>query len=259
MVPSRRALGVLAALFVVGCHSDKTGPEVLTPSSIAASGSTSFTGTVGSALATPPAVLVTAKDGKPVPGATVTFAVTAGGGSVVGASAPTNTQGIATVGAWVLGKAPATPNTLTATVSGLSPVTFTATGAVGSASKLAAISGDGQAGDVGSPMSNPFVVRVTDAFDNPIVNAPVTFALTSGSGTLVPSSTTTDAQGRASSTITLSAAGPTSITASSSAVTGVSVPFNVSTGPTIQGKVTVASGLVRPFSTGRGVASASSN
>ena len=61
-----------------------------------------------------------------MPGATVTFAVTSGGGNVTGATQTTNSAGIATVGGWTLGSIPGT-NTLTATVSGLTPLTFTAT------------------------------------------------------------------------------------------------------------------------------------
>ena len=79
----------------------------------------------GTAVATPPAVYVTDHSGTPYAGAAVTFTVSGGGGSVTGATAFTNAQGIATVGSWVLGAVTGT-NTLTATVSGGVSVTFTA-------------------------------------------------------------------------------------------------------------------------------------
>jgi hypothetical protein len=81
----------------------------------------------GAAVAVAPAVLVRTPEGQPLVGVAVTFAVTAGDGSVEGASAVTNAEGVARVGAWVLGAAPGV-NTLAATVAGASVVTFGATG-----------------------------------------------------------------------------------------------------------------------------------
>jgi hypothetical protein len=72
-------------------------------------------------------VLVRDGNSNPVPGVTVSFAVASGGGSLSGAAPLTNASGIATLGSWTLGTT-AGSNTLTATVSGLPPVTFTATG-----------------------------------------------------------------------------------------------------------------------------------
>ncbi len=65
-----------------------------------------------------PAVRVTNAGGNPVPSATVTFAVTGGGGSVTGGTATTNANGIAQVGKWTLGTSPGV-STLSATVTRL--------------------------------------------------------------------------------------------------------------------------------------------
>jgi hypothetical protein len=75
---------------------------------------------------------VTDGDGLALSGETVTFAVASGGGTITGASAVTNSSGIATVGSWTLGPTAGT-NTLTATLAGAtgSPVTFTANGSAG--------------------------------------------------------------------------------------------------------------------------------
>lgn len=80
----------------------------------------------GTAVPVPPAVKLSDALGNGVAGASVTFAVTGGGGSVTGGTATTNAGGIATVGSWTLGPAVG-PNTLQATVAGLPAVNFTAT------------------------------------------------------------------------------------------------------------------------------------
>ncbi len=83
--------------------------------------------TAGTTVAIRPKVKVADAFGNGVSGVAVTFAVASGGGSVTGASQTTGTDGTATVGSWTLGSV-AGLNTLTASVSGLSSVTFTATG-----------------------------------------------------------------------------------------------------------------------------------
>jgi YVTN family beta-propeller protein len=85
-------------------------------------------------------VLVRDQFNNPVPGHAVTFAVTAGGGSVAGGNAVTDASGIAAVTSWTLGTTAGTNNnTLQATAPGLtgSPVTFTASAAPAAASQLA--------------------------------------------------------------------------------------------------------------------------
>ncbi len=65
------------------------------------------------------------------------------------------------------------------------------------------ISGDTQQGDTGATLADPFVVEVKDADSVAFIGVPVTFAVTAGGGTLSTTSTTTDANGRAESTLTL--------------------------------------------------------
>src|SRR5207249_5707185 len=76
-------------------------------------------------------------------------AVASGGGSVTGASQITNASGIATLGSWAVGPSTGT-NTVTASTSGLCPVTFTATGTAGGASSLVISAGDNQSAPVGT-------------------------------------------------------------------------------------------------------------
>jgi Bacterial Ig-like domain (group 2) len=81
----------------------------------------------GRALSVPPSVIVRDGYGNVVPGATVQFAVTGGGGSVSAASVATNGSGVAST-SWTL-ESPFT-NTLQATVAGVSSVSFNATGLI---------------------------------------------------------------------------------------------------------------------------------
>lgn len=98
------------------------------PANVVAVAGTNQTAVQGTQVATPPRVRVTDGSGNPVIGATVTFAVASGGGSITGSSQLTNTAGEAAVGSWTLGSG--STNTLTATVTGSgitgNPVTFTA-------------------------------------------------------------------------------------------------------------------------------------
>ena len=84
-------------------------------------------GIAGAAVGVAPAVVVRTPAGAVLGGVSVTFAVASGGGSITGATAVTNAEGIARVGSWVLGGTPGA-NTLTATVAGAPAVSFAATG-----------------------------------------------------------------------------------------------------------------------------------
>ena len=68
---------------------------------------------------------------------------------------------------------------------------------------LAKVSGDSQQGDPETALAQPFVVEVQDGNSVAFAGVPVTFAVTAGGGTLSATSTTTDANGRAASTLTL--------------------------------------------------------
>lgn len=167
------------------------GPAAMaTPSDLA------LTGTVGLALAVPPTVLVTDAYGNAVAGVTVTFAVMAGGGSVTGDTAVTDVHGRAAVGSWVLGTVTGT-NTLSASVSGLPPITLTATARSGPAASAVKLAGDGQMGGVSAAVDTLPAVLVRDAYGNPASGAVVTFAVASGGGTVAGAVRTTDTTGMA--------------------------------------------------------------
>ena len=68
---------------------------------------------------------------------------------------------------------------------------------------LTKVSGDGQEGTVGKPLAKPFVVSVLDQNGSAFAGAVVRFSVTAGGGTLSSTTATTDANGRARSTLTL--------------------------------------------------------
>ncbi len=88
------------------------------------------TAETGSPVAVAPSVAASDPFATPLPDFPVTFAAESGGGFAVDGEAVTDSDGVARVGAWVLGAQPGL-NTLTASGAGLggSPQTFTATGA----------------------------------------------------------------------------------------------------------------------------------
>ena len=97
-----------------------------TPASFTIVSGNNQSGPAGSTLPNPLVVRVADGGGDPIAGVTVGFAVSAGGGSVSPASATTAANGQAAAG-WTLGSVVG-PQTVTATVTGLPSVTFTANG-----------------------------------------------------------------------------------------------------------------------------------
>ncbi len=147
-------------------------------------------------VSVPPAVRVTDKDGAPVQGVSVTFAVTSGGGSVTGGAATTGSGGVATVGSWTLG-ATGGANALTATVTNTgvagNPVVFSATGL--GASQVVSQAGTGQTAPAGTAVPVLPAVLVTDQNGNPLQGISVTFAVTSGGGSVTGGTVTTGSNG----------------------------------------------------------------
>ena len=68
---------------------------------------------------------------------------------------------------------------------------------------LEKISGDNQQGEPNTTLTNPFIVEVRDANGNPFEGILVTFTIIAGGGSLKPQTATTDANGQASTTLTL--------------------------------------------------------
>ena len=144
-------------------------------------------------------VRVTDASGNPVSGATVTWRVRSGGGSVAPGSSTTDASGQASA-RWTVGPQ-AGANTLEATAGGAGSVTFRATGTAAAPSALALRTQPSASADAGVPFGRQPVVQLQDASGNEVAQAgvAVTVAVASGSGALAGTATrSTDASGRAS-------------------------------------------------------------
>ena len=138
-------------------------------------------GPTGVQLTEPFVVEVRDQNGSAFAGVVVTFAVTAGGGTLSSTTATTDANGHAR-STLTLGSEPVT-NTVTAIVEGLEPVTFTAT-APEALQTLTKVSGDSQAGPASTQLATPFVVSVKDQDGEAFAGASVNFSVTAGDGLL---------------------------------------------------------------------------
>lgn len=187
------------AILVVACGGGDGGtdptppppPPPPTPGALTAVSGQSQTVTVGQAVQV--TVRVTTTGGAVVSGATVSFAIQSGGGSVSAASVTSDAQGQAST-SWTIGTT-AGANTLRATVGSVAPVDFTATGVAGPATQVTIVAGSGQSARVGDPLPVRPSVRVRDQYQNPVANVPVTFAVTVGGGAVAGAAQVTGADG----------------------------------------------------------------
>lgn len=121
------------------------------------------------------------------------------------------------------------------------------------------VSGNAQVGLVGQPLSTPLVVKVTST-SGVVKGATVTFAVTSGSATVSPATTTSDNLGQAKTQVTFgSTPGAVSISASISGTSLVTVfsltsgASNVTTACSTSSPQTPAAGNVLPGMSGTGI------
>lgn len=169
---------------------------------IAAASPTTQSGTTSTAVSSIPSVFVSDAYGNPKSGVAVTFAVTAGGGAIVGGSQNTGSDGVATCTSWTLG-ASAGLNTATATSAGLSgsPVTFNANASASLPTQIVVQSGGAQTGITAGSASAAITFRVKDGGGTGVQGVTVSFSEV-GSGTLSVSSAESNASGDVSVTLT---------------------------------------------------------
>ena len=172
---------------------------------------------INSALPLPITVQVQDAAGNGVPGTTVTFAVTVGGGSVSNASGVSDDAGNVST-RWTLGATVGT-QAITATAAGLanSPSTIraTATSGTGGSGSMTVFGGNNQFALANAAVLTPPSVIVKDASNNPVSGVAVTFVASgassiSGSPTVTTGSTGIAAVGG----WTLGGAGSFTLTAS---------------------------------------------
>ncbi len=247
----RRTLPALALLafgaVLCACSDDNSGGSTTLSVAKATNSGDGQTAVVGEALANPLRVIVT-NNGAAANGVTVTWA-TPNGGSVAPATSTTDANGIATT-TWTLGSG-AGSQTASASVSSASgsPVTFTATATAApttlSVAKTTTNSGDAQTGPGGQALPNPLRVIVNDG-GVPANGVTVSWATPSG-GSVAPATSTTDANGIATTTWTLGGGGGAQ-TASASVNSASGSPVIFTATSTAAPNITVSPGGQLQFS-----------
>ena len=217
----------LTAVALLACGGDDlvlpTGetPASRVPAKLSIYSGNEQEGTAGAALAFPAVVQVVDENGDGLAGQTVSWNVATGEGSATPTSV-TDEQGLAS-SVWTLGNPG--PNTLTATVAGLSAVTFIADanngrgggggggggGAVPSAT-TSTISADPTSIQVETGVSS-IRVTVRDAAGAPVSGAVVTLSASGSGNTLVQPTGPTGSDGIAVGTLRSTVAGTKDITA----------------------------------------------
>jgi len=158
-------------------------------------------GSAGTPLPNPVVVELRDSRGNGVPGITVQFSVTAGGGSVSLSSISTVASGRAAV-AWTLGTDPAAPQTLRAT-AGSFTANFTATATAGPVAHITILAGNNQSGTPGQRLADSLVVRLTDSFNNVVRGGSMQWAVIEGEGSIAPTTAIADSSGIARAAWTL--------------------------------------------------------
>jgi len=202
---------LLAAGLLTACGEEAaTGTDTTSPTTGTAPSPTAIRivvatdsqrGMVAVPLARPLVARVDDQNGKPYAGATVSWTVLTGSGTVSLASATTDVNGEATT-VWTLGKGVGAQLLRAALPSGTAD-TAVATGTAGAAAIMAAIDGLAQEVRAGT-VSEPMVVQVQDRYGNGVPGA--TVAWSTDAGTLSTASGTTDNRGLASVRLTTAAA-----------------------------------------------------
>lgn len=124
--------------------------------------------------------------------------------------------------------------TFTVTVSLPNQPASTATGTIVNddqppPASVTIVSGNNQQAILGQPLPQPLVVEVRNSSGGPAAGVLVTWSVSGGSAQLGPSTSTTNAEGRASTTVTPTSTGEVRITATVAGLTAVTFNLGVST------------------------------
>jgi hypothetical protein len=163
---------------VFGVFTAKAQPGAATHTSKTGDRQTAPVGTAADTLA----IKALDRYDNTVPNVLVTWAVTAGGGTLSATQSNTGASGVAKT-QLILGNTPGT-NTVQATV-GDSVVVFTITGVAKTPQHIARMSVATQTGVVGAPVATAPSVKVTDQYGNAVANVSVSFADDSTSSTAI--------------------------------------------------------------------------
>lgn len=196
--PSAGAHGVRARVQGTFLQVDFSAvAEAGAPAALVVQSGSGQQGQAGEPLPEPLVVRVEDAFGNPVQGAAIAW--TSDSGTVDPASAETDQEGLAAA-AWTPGGELGT-RTATATLGDLAGAAFEADIGPGPPDRILVAGGDDQEAPVEEPLPEPLVVEVLDRFDNPVPG--VTVAWTAEAGSLTSASSTTDEEGRATTTWTM--------------------------------------------------------
>lgn len=185
------AVGMAVTFSACGGDGGDGGPSGPTPNSIAVSAGDDQVAAAGTALPESLAVIVRDQGGAALGGITVTWTITAGGGSVSPTASTTSAAGIAKTRR-TLGSNAGT-QTARATVTGLTPVTFDAIAQIQGAVNIANATTGPLTDTVLTTRAESLTVLVTDQNAVPVEGVTVTWA--SAAGTVSPTSRATSATG----------------------------------------------------------------
>jgi hypothetical protein len=201
-----RSLFLGLSLVLAACGGEGlTLPPDGAPAHIEVTSGNGLSARVGSALPESLVVKVTDTQNRTVANAEVVFEFTADGSVASPASARTDANGRAASQLVVGTRVGPVSGTVRVPVdAGVTPVeaAITASATSADANGIALVSGDDQTGAVGTELSAPLVVSITDRFGNPIPNAPVEWSVIGG-GSVSAAATFTGADGQTSVTRTL--------------------------------------------------------
>lgn len=249
---------MLATLLLSACGggSDLLLPGAGEPAAVTLLQGDGQNGRVGDALPQALVAAVTDGAGRPVEGATVVFVLTdpAPGASLSPDTTTTDADGNATSQV-VLGTRPGPQagevRALGSQGQATASAPFSLNALAENANGITAVGGMDQSGQVGTPLGNPLVVQVADAFGNPIPGVDVVWTV-DGGGSVSSATTTTGADGQTAVIRTLgTTAGTQRTLASVDGLAGSPVTFvHTATAGAASG-VTIVSGddQVGPVST----------
>ena len=180
IAPNVRAKVWIHAVTPTGIEDSTAITFTPVPTQLTKSGGDLQGAPAGDTLALPITVQVLASDDLPVQGVAVTFAAAIGGGAVLDTVVITDSLGHA--GTPVVLGTGLGANSFTATVAGLTPVTFTATAGAGAPAAIAKLFGDAQSDTAGQTLPTPLQVQVTDMNGNPVNGIPVLWTTVVGGG-----------------------------------------------------------------------------
>jgi hypothetical protein len=238
---------VAVATVSMGLSCGGTEPDPPPPSQLTVKTTPSQSAANRAAFATQPAIQISDSTGAAVAqsGTVVSVAITSGGGTLGGTTTATSdANGTATfTNLSISGTAGA--HTLTFSSGSLKPASVQVTTTAGTAATIAVDANNNQSATVGTTLSTPPSVKVTDADANAVAGVTVTFAITGGGGSGTGLTQTTDASGIAKpSSWTLgSAAGANTMTATAAGLTGSPVTLTATgtTAPVSGGNCTTRS------------------